>query len=184
MAPWTARTACRRPNFGLFHRTTGFRGPWVGGHYFVIPNLSVGATIGFVSGSSSSTSKTGAMTRTTDGPPTFLFVVAPKVGYALMFTNMLGLWFRAGPGLHTSRTGDANPEDNNDVSNSTTYWFLSADVLFVVDPNAQLRVLRGSPGQLELCRIRLGHQQRRDDVVGCEFRSFSIDTGLFGDFDL
>src|SRR5687768_17415123 len=117
-------------NFGLFHRSTNYRGPWVGAHYFVIPNLSIGATLGILTTGGSTTSTNGGTTVTRDLDSSFTFVAIPKVGYALMFNNTIGFWFRGGPGILTSTTSDSD----SDASTNRTYWFLSLDALFVVTP--------------------------------------------------
>ena len=95
--------------FSLFHRGAqqSPRAPWVGGHYFVIPNLSIGATLGFQTAGGSTTGTTGGTTVTRDMDSSIGFVFLPKVGYALMINNMLGFWFRGGPGYWVRSTSDA-----------------------------------------------------------------------------
>jgi hypothetical protein len=171
-------------NIGLFHATTNYRGPWVGAHYFIIPNLSLGATLGFVSTSSSTTQTTASTTTTTDGTPVFRFVAIPKVGYALMLTNMLGFWFRGGPGLHTTSVGDPNPNDNNDQSSSTTFWFLSLDALFVVAPTPNFGFYVGPQANFSFAGSQSGTSNATTVSWDANFRSFSIDAGLYGAFDL
>jgi hypothetical protein len=182
--PNNTETSTTTTNIGLFHAGTNYRGPWVGAHYFIIPNLSLGATLGFVSSGSSRTSTTASTTTTTEGTPVFRFVAIPKVGYALMFTNMLGFWFRGGPGLHTTSTGDPNPNDNNDVSSSTTYWFLSVDALFVVAPTPNFGFYVGPQGNFSFAGSRSGTSNATTVSWDAYFRSFSIDAGLYGAFDL
>ena len=182
--PNNNQSSTTQTNIGLFHSTTSYRGPWVGAHYFVIPSLSVGATLGFVSGSSSTTTTMGAVTTTTDRAPVFRFVVVPKVGYALMFTNVLGFWFRAGPGLHTTSTGDNNPNDNNDQSSSTTFWFLSLDALFVVAPTPNFGFYVGPQGNFSFAGSQSSKSNATTVSYDANFRSFSIDAGLYGAFDL
>jgi len=171
-------------NFGLFHRTTVYRGPWVGGHYFVIPSLSIGATIGLLSegGSATSTNSSGT-TITQDTPSRFTFVAIPKVGYALMLTDMLGFWFRGGPGLFTStRSGP----DDDDASVNQQFWFLSVDALFVIAPVRNFGFFVGPQANFSFAGSQSTTNNNTGTTVSWDsnFRSFSIDAGMYGAFDL
>ena len=74
-------------------------GPKVGFHYFVIPSLSIGGTIGFESRGCTRTDKRNNSSLTTDNADETSFVLLPKVGYALMFNDIIGFWFRGGQDL-------------------------------------------------------------------------------------
>jgi hypothetical protein len=171
--------------FGLLYRswvTPNFRGPWVGAHYFVIPNLSIGATLGFqtAGGSATTTTNTGT-TITQDMNSRFAFVLLPKVGYSLMFNNTLGFWFRGGPGFVRASSSNAN----NDGGSATSYWFLSLDALFVITPVQYLGFYVGPQGNISFA----GSESRTTPTgvttsVDATFRSFSIDAGIFGYFNL
>lgn len=169
--------------FGLFHRGVQHspRAPWVGGHYFVIPNLSIGATLGFQTAGGSSTTTIRGTSTTTDDESWFGFVFLPKVGYALMLNNMLGFWFRGGPGIITRSS--SGPEDNSPTS-SATYWFLSLDANFVVTPVQYIGFYAGPQFNLSFAGSvsteRMGTTLSQD----ASFRTFSLDAGLFGYFDL
>jgi hypothetical protein len=182
--PNDSETATTSTNIGLLHRTTEFRGPWVGAHYFVIPNLSIGGNIGFVSTGSSVTRTENGRTTTTDGVPTFTLVAMPKVGYALMFTNMLGFWFRGGPGLYTSSQGDRNPSPNIEQTRNTTFWFLSLDALFVIAPTPNFGFFVGPQANLSFAGSTSDTTNGTTTSSDANFRSFSIDAGLYGAFDL
>jgi hypothetical protein len=107
------------------------RGPQVGGHYFIIPSLSLGGTLGYESrgGSvSQPVGNRGIVTQDSESISTFVFV--PKVGYALMLTNILGFWFRGGPGFF--RIGTSDPAGR--VRDANSYLLLSLDAFFVVTP--------------------------------------------------
>jgi len=108
------------------------RGPQVGGHYFIIPSLSLGATLGYEARGGSVTrplGNRGIVTQDTDSISTFVFV--PKVGYALMFNDVIGFWFRGGPGFFRIGTTDAT---DTRIRDSETFWLLSLDAFFVVSP--------------------------------------------------
>src|SRR6476620_3296714 len=75
------------------------RGPWIGGHYFIIPNLSIGGTLGYEAATQSGTRETGGTSTTTKGPSTNGFVILPKAGYALVLSPIMAFWFRGGLGF-------------------------------------------------------------------------------------
>ncbi len=168
-------------NFGLFHRTTNFRGPWVGAHYFVIPNLSLGATLGFVTTGGSHTETVRGTSVTGDLSSSFTFIVLPKVGYYLALTNMLGFWFRGGLGYW--RTSTSNP--NNDSGTARGFGFLSVDALFTVTPVQYFGFYVGPQGNLSFAgSYAVTDNQNRTVSWDSTFRSFSIDAGILGYFDL
>jgi hypothetical protein len=170
--------------FGLFYRGVHHspRAPWVGGHYFVIPNLSIGATLGFQTAGGTITGDTGSGTTVTrDMASSFGFIFLPKVGYALMLNNMLGFWFRGGPGIVTSST--SGPDDN-DRSSANTYWLLSLDANFVVTPVQYIGFYAGPQFNMSFTGSESSTRNNVTTSVDASFRSFSLDAGLFGYFDL
>lgn len=168
-------------NFGLFHRTTIYRGPWVGAHYFVIPNLSIGATLGFVATGGSNTSTQRGTSVTTDLDSGFTFIVLPKVGYYLALTNMLGFWFRGGPGFWRTSTSDAD----NDSGTAQSFWFLSVDALFTVTPVNYFGFYVGPQGNFSFAgSYSSTNTMGATTSWDATYRSFSIDAGMFGYFDL
>jgi hypothetical protein len=172
-----------RTQFGLFHRGAqeSPRAPWVGGHYFVIPNLSIGATLGFQLAGRSDTDKTGGTSRTTDHPSLFGFVFLPKVGYALMLNNMLGFWFRGGPGFISNSS--SGPNDDSPTS-SQSFWFLSLDANLVVTPVQYIGFYAGPQFNMSFAGSVSAERMGTTFSQDASFRTFSIDAGLFGYFDL
>ena len=67
--------------------------PRVAGDYFVIDHLSVGAALGY---SHVSVSVPGDAPNTTVSSSGDSFLFAPRVGYAYMFNNIVGIWPRGG----------------------------------------------------------------------------------------
>ena len=65
--------------------------PRVAGDYFVIDHLSIGGAIGY---SHLSTGVEQGNTTVSSGTDSFLF--APRVGWAYMFNDIVGIWPRAG----------------------------------------------------------------------------------------
>jgi len=104
----------------------------VGFHYFVIDGLSVGGNLGYESRSGSVQYAQNGRAYTQDLGTGSTFIFEPKVGYALMLSDMLGFWFRGGPSVAVDTEypdpGDSVREDK------FTYWLFSADVLFTIMP--------------------------------------------------
>lgn len=71
--------------------------PRIGLDYFVIDGLTLGAAFGVFSTSTSVTDKPpGAGSTTQDGPTYTGVILAPRIGYAYMFSDMVGIWPRLG----------------------------------------------------------------------------------------
>jgi hypothetical protein len=157
------------------------RGPWVGAHYFIIPNLSLGATLAFQSGGGSATVSSAGRTVTQDADSTFAFIFLPKVGYTLMFNEIIGFWFRGGPGFMSASTSDPD----SDRGSSQTRWFLSVDALFVVTPVQYFGFYAGPQANISFAGTNSDRQVNGVTTSwDASFRSFSIDAGMFGYFNL
>jgi hypothetical protein len=158
-------------------------GPQVGGHYFVIPNLSIGGTIGYEArgGSRTQSLAAGTASRTDDAADESTFVLLPKVGYTLMLNNMLGFWFRGGLGI--AHVGLSGPGNNTKVGH--TFWLLSLDALFVVSPVQHFGFYAGPQANLSFAgSFSITDQNGTETSVSSSFRSIGIGFGLFGYFDL
>ena len=81
--------------------------PRVAGDYFVIDHLSVGAALGY-SHISLSVPGGGNTTVSTSGD-SFLF--APRVGYAVAFNDIVGIWPRGGFTYRTLSAGNGSAHD-------------------------------------------------------------------------
>src|SRR4051812_5214142 len=103
------------------------RCPQVGASYFIIPSLSIGATLGYESRSGSATAIRNGITVTANTADNSTFVFIPKVGYALMLGQVVGFWFRGGPGYFYE--GSSQPG-----TTAHSYWILSGDADLVVSP--------------------------------------------------
>ena len=179
--PNDSETSSTNSNIGLLHSSTAVRGPWVGVHYFIIPNLSIGGTLGMLMTGGSSTRTANSTTTTTDNASGFRLVFIPKVGYALMLTDILGFWFRGGPGLIY---GSSSGPDDDDPSRSQSFWILSIDALFVVAPVPHFGFYVGPQGNFSFAGSTSTTNNSTTVSWDSNFRSFSIDAGLFGTFDL
>jgi hypothetical protein len=161
--------------------------PRVGGHYFIIPNLSIGGTIGFDSRGGETTHPVGNGGFRTDpvrDRSTLLFL--PKVGYTLMFSDVFGFWFRGGVG-YVHRT-DTSPTNSNDT-NKYSFWFLALDAPFVISPVPHFAFYVGPAMEFSFA----GTYSAADAVpgggvvttsVGASYFHLNLAAGLIGYFDL
>ena len=116
-------------------RNSAYSFPRIGGDYFVIDGLSLGAAIGLVHTSSSNETEQGNNSIETDGPSQTGFLIYPRVGYALMFQDSFGFWPRGGlTYASASSTQEADDEDEDDSKTSLSALALSLEALFVFSP--------------------------------------------------
>ena len=100
-----------------------------GAHYFVIPHLSVGIFVGLENSPASTTTHWPGESQTNRLPTGSRALIAPRVGYALMFRPEIGVWFRAGMGYERNkyRLDDAS-------SARESFGLFSGDILLVWSP--------------------------------------------------
>ena len=101
----------------------GYNAPRVAGDYFIIDHLSLGAALGYAHWSMSR--QVNPNTDVSISGDTFTF--APRVGYTIPFTEMIGIWPRAG---FTYRTFS----DDNDSAHDLAFT-LEAPFTFNVVPH-------------------------------------------------
>jgi len=164
------------------------RAPQVGGHYFIIPNLSIGATLGYDSwgGNTTSAPNPNGVTVTQSRGDASTFVFMPKVGYALMLGDTIGFWFRGGPGFFHYGENGADTRFKDGV----TFWLLSLEALFVVNPVPHFGFFVGPQADISFA----GTHTRTDNIgpggafveasQNISYRAISIGAGLMGYFDL
>jgi hypothetical protein len=109
--------------------TSGYSYPRIGADYFVIDGLSIGAALGIFRTSSTNESEIGDTTVETDGPTVSGVLLSPRIGYAFMFEDNIGIWPRAG----ITYVGSGSENDDGDES-SSKLWALSLEVPFVFVP--------------------------------------------------
>jgi len=154
-------------------------GPQAGVHYFVIPSLSIGGTIGYEGRGGSITTREGpgGVTVTRDTEDSSTFNLQFKVGYALMFNDIIGFWFRAGPGVF--RIGTQEP--GSAAKDSDTYWLLSLDALLVVSPFRNFGFYVGPQGDISFAG---SHSHTAANGVttsyGASYRDIGVGLGLIG----
>jgi len=120
-------------------------GARVGVHYFFIPRLSLGGSIGYESFSGSVTQPDGGGNYSQDKRTDSTFLLHLKAGYLLPLSNTAGFWFRAGPGVN--RTSIHPFATNPDVI-TETFWTVGLDVLFVYAPVPVVGFFAGPTGDL------------------------------------
>ena len=110
----------------------------VAADYFVIDGLSVGAALGYFNVSGHYEQTTAGVTNESDTGSASGFVVAPRLGYAVMLTPTIGIWPKAGI---TYTSVSLEDSDGNDAgSNSRIALSLDAPLVITPVPHAGLMI--------------------------------------------
>jgi hypothetical protein len=166
-----------RSHLSLGLATGGVR---LGVHYFLIRGLSLGGTVGFESGPGSNTYQDNPGTWTTDVPTNSRLVIAPRVGYALMFTEVVGLWFRGGLGYERFKQRDAEGGENY---SRESFLMASADILFVWSPIPHFGLFIGPTGDRSLMGRHFAHDTQNGDYYNdSRLWRLGLTSGLAGYF--
>jgi hypothetical protein len=168
--------------FGFLYSQCGAspRCPQIGGHYFIIPSLSLGASIGYESrgGSRTRPQNQNNVIVTEDLPDTSSFVFIPQVGYAMMFGQVVGFWLRGGLGYYH----DGSSQPNQD---SHSYWFLKGNADLVVSPFQHFAFFVGPQFDLSFTGSRTEtNNQGVQSSWNASYRDFGLGLGLMGYVDL
>lgn len=167
-----------RNNFSFALVTGGAR---VGFHYFVIRNLSLGGTLGYEHQSASNTYQDNPGTWSTDVPSNWRLAVLPKVGYALMFTDMVGVWFRGGLGYERFKQRRSENDSANYARDS--FLVMSGDILFIASPLPHLGLMLGPTFDFSLAGSHFEHDSVNGDYShDAKLRRLGITTGIVGYF--
>jgi hypothetical protein len=163
---------------GLLYSQCGAspRCPQVGGHYFIIPSLSLGGSIGYESRGSSHTHPQGQnnVIVTTDLPDQSSFVFIPQVGYAMMFGQVVGFWLRGGLGYY--HDGSSQPD-----TEAHSYWFLKGNADLVVSPFPNFAFFAGPQFDLSFTGSRTQtNPQGAQTSWNASYRDFGLGIGLMG----
>ena len=101
--------------------------PRIGFDYFVIDSLSIGGSLVYVSNSGQvETTPAGGQTTDADRSSN-AFLISPRVGYAYMFSEMVGIWPRGG---FTYVTGGSD----NGVKSNRNVFALSIEGMLTIVP--------------------------------------------------
>jgi hypothetical protein len=106
--------------------------PRVGLDYFVIDKLSIGGSLMFLTQSGEQESELAGQSQTNDLPSSTMFVLAPRVGYALMFNDTIGFWPRGGFTFYTASTEIEAAGGNTEISENG--FAFSLEGLFLIAP--------------------------------------------------
>lgn len=104
---------------------TPFASPRVGFDYFVIDGLSIGGFVAYIS----TDAELEVENVSTDEEKTTVFAFGPRVGYAYMFSDVVGIWPRGGFTYLSSETEDANDDETQ-----FSLFAFSAEAMLVVAP--------------------------------------------------
>ncbi len=118
----------------LGDRTSAYSAPRLGGDYFVIDGLSLGAAIGIVHNTSSREMAQGNNSIETDGPSRTGFLFYPRIGYALMFQDNFGFWPRGGLTYASASSTTEGDDGDEDSTQSESALAFSLEALFVFSP--------------------------------------------------
>jgi hypothetical protein len=119
-------------------RESAYSFPRIAGDYFVTDNLSVGAALGLLHSSSSTETEVMGTSTEGDGPSMTGFLFAPRVGYAFMFQDNIGIWPKAG--ITYVSASETEPDDDE---NSMSDLALSLDVPLVFIPTDHVAFTAG-----------------------------------------
>jgi len=133
-----ATTTIGRTNIALFANpttgpaTSGYSFPRIAADYFVIDGLSVGAGLGLASSSGTIENEAGNISVETDADSMSGLLFAPRVGYAFMFEDNIGIWPRAGFTYVGVGTDEA---DGDEISARLFAFTLEVPFVFVPVPH-------------------------------------------------
>ncbi len=126
---------------------TPFDVPRLAFDYFVIDSLSVGAGGGYASYG--------------DDVDDEELLLAPRVGYALMFSKLIGFWLRSGVTYHSTKRAEKG-------------WAFTAEGLFIVAPTPHFGILLGPTFDVDFATDD-AHFNRR-------YRAVALNVGIGGWF--
>lgn len=103
--------------------------------YFVIDGLTVGGSLGYISVSGKQKATKPVESPEVDTPKTSAFAFAPRVGYALMFTDIIGIWPRGGITYYSLSTENTSQGANPVTTKNTDSGLdLNIEGMLVVAP--------------------------------------------------
>jgi hypothetical protein len=118
---------------------TGVPSPYsvarVGLDYFVIDKLSIGGSLMFLTQSGESENELPGATTNVDLPSSTMFVFAPRVGYAIMFNETIGIWPRGGFTYYNVSTDNEEAGGTTELSENGLAFSLEGLFLIAPIPN-------------------------------------------------
>lgn len=113
--------------------------------FFVAEGISVGGSAGFIRGTSKYERKVNGNGATADGPTITAFAFAPRVGYAMMFDDTLGLWIRGGVTYMNIKAKSEESQGTQTIegTNSVNYLDLTVEAPFIISPAPNFAITVG-----------------------------------------
>jgi hypothetical protein len=134
-------TTRRSTEFSLIGRfpVSAYQFPRLGVDYFLADSISVGGSLVFSRISNEQESENAAGSGTLDLPTVTTFLIAPRAGYALIFSDMLGIWPKAGLTFFTTSASvdiidPATGAKAGERTTSANGLSLSVEVPLVISP--------------------------------------------------
>jgi len=145
--------------------------------YFVIDGLSVGGSLGYFSISGHNKQEQAGVSAEADTGSFSGFLIAPRVGYAYMFTDMLGIWPRGGI---TYLTGSSK-NNNGDETASLNRFAFSLDAPLVISPFPHMGFVVGPALDIGLAGSNKTHNPNTGVTTSIDASSLNIalNAGLF-----
>jgi hypothetical protein len=131
------RTSFTLLNNGITGLATGYSSARIAFDYFPINGLSLGGSVGFFNLSASQEQENGGVSVDTDQGSQHGFIIAPRVGYAFMFSPKVGLWPRGGI---TYLTASTDRDNGNDLSTHALALTIEAPLVIAPVPHVAFLV--------------------------------------------
>jgi hypothetical protein len=156
--------------------------PRLGIDYFVIDGLSIGGTLIFLTQSTEGEFEpAGGPTVTVDGPSTTAFLFAPRVGYGVMFNDVVGLWPRGGITYYNVNIDDNDPPPG-DTETSDSGFAFTIEVPLVLSPAEHVALTVGPTIDIPLSGTRETTTAGVSSEVDHTLFEFGIRAGLLAWF--
>ncbi|MEZ4223811.1 MAG: hypothetical protein R3B13_22875 [Polyangiaceae bacterium] len=151
-----------------------FIAPRIGFDYFIVDNVSVGGAITYVSDTSSGDRTQGNQQQDLEDISTNTFMVSPRAGYALMFSETFGLWPRGGISYVNMKS------EVGDNETSATILALSLEGNLVITPVPHAGFLIGPTLDFPLVGSgELKQPNATTDLDTFKVTTFGLQAGLF-----
>jgi len=155
-------------------------GARVGVHYFLIPNVSLGGSLGYESVGGSLKWPDGGGNYSEDKQTDSRFLLHLKAGYLLALSNSAGFWFRAGPGVNRS---SIHPNVRVAAVAKETFWTVGLDVLFVYAPVPVVGFFAGPTGDISFVGRHTEENNAPNDYShSASYRRLGLDLGIMAMF--
>jgi hypothetical protein len=111
---------------GVTQPTNVLQAPRLALDYAVIPNLTVGAGLGYARYSTSLKSESNGVSNERDGATVSGYLLAPRVGYAIA-AGPAAIWLRGGLSLGSSKSESTEPKSGIKTTSSSSVTDLSLE---------------------------------------------------------